>query len=175
MKTEKYLQLSVAILFICWFSTAGFADETTNFGKRVPNVEEVVSALVLPEGYKARGLTRSVRPAISIEINFEYDSYKLTQKAVSVLDVVGKSLNTERLKNFQFTIEGHTDASGTDEYNMNLSRKRAETVKKYLTRFGVKPGRLSTIGKGERELLFPDSPHADRNRRVKIVNEGGQE
>jgi outer membrane protein OmpA-like peptidoglycan-associated protein len=159
--------------------------KTTNFGDRVPTSEEMVKALEpdQSEGYKARSVSsgqdggrsdgEDTPKAVSMEITFELDSYRLTPKAAQMLNVLGESLNAERLRDFQFIIEGHTDASGSADYNMRLSRKRAQAVKSYLvTRSRVNPGRLKTMGKGEHELLLPDDPLNAKNRRVKIINVG---
>jgi outer membrane protein OmpA-like peptidoglycan-associated protein len=108
-----------------------------------------------------------------VKIEFASNSYRLTRQAARTLDVVGRALSSKRLRDCQFVIEGHTDASGDDRYNLVLSRKRAAAVKRYLVaRFNVDPNSLRTVGKGEMEPLFVNNPYAPQNRRVKIVNTG---
>jgi peptidoglycan-associated lipoprotein len=60
---------------------------------------------------------------------------------------------------------GHTDASGTDEYNIALSERRAQSVADYLSQLGVDPARLSVVPKGETELTGMGD---DKDRRVEL-------
>lgn len=73
-------------------------------------------------------------------------------------------------------IEGHTDSIGSDEYNLELSRKRAESVNERLIGFGIDPGRITTVGYGEKYPAVSNDTEANRalNRRVEVVilNEG---
>jgi outer membrane protein OmpA-like peptidoglycan-associated protein len=69
------------------------------------------------------------------------------------------------------TIEGYTDNVGTDDYNLGLSQRRADSVKSYLTRQGIEPVRLTSAGKGESEPVVGNDTAAGRqqNRRVAII------
>ena len=60
---------------------------------------------------------------------------------------------------------GHTDATGTDEYNIALSERRAQTVADYLARLGVDPARLQVVPKGETE---PTGAGEEKDRRVEF-------
>jgi outer membrane protein OmpA-like peptidoglycan-associated protein len=60
---------------------------------------------------------------------------------------------------------GHTDASGTDEYNIALSERRAQTVADYLARLGVDPAKLQVVPKGETD---PSGQGDDKDRRVEF-------
>jgi len=74
------------------------------------------------------------------------------------------------LQSMKFVIEGHTDGVGSDKYNLDLSRKRATAVMRYLTGTRSIPAkRLSARGKGKRELANPDEPASPENRRVAWV------
>ncbi|HXB14781.1 MAG TPA: OmpA family protein, partial [Solirubrobacteraceae bacterium] len=67
------------------------------------------------------------------------------------------------------TIEGHTDAIGTDDYNLALSLRRATAVKNYLVRAqGIDPVRLREAGFGRRRPLSGTRPEAAENRRVQF-------
>ncbi|MBI3674912.1 MAG: OmpA family protein, partial [Rhizobiales bacterium] len=69
-----------------------------------------------------------------------------------------------------FIIEGHTDAVGSDESNLRLSRLRAEAVKQALTTYYViPPDNLATVGYGERYLKIPTREPEAENRRVSVV------
>jgi len=67
-------------------------------------------------------------------------------------------------------IAGHTDSTGTEEYNMQLSQRRADAVKNALIGKGVDPGRMTTIGFGESKPIASNATEAGRqqNRRVEI-------
>ena len=71
----------------------------------------------------------------------------------------------------QITATGHTDTSGSAEYNLELSQRRAEAVAAELVRQGVPATDIVTVGRGEEDLLVPtaDGVREPRNRRVEIV------
>lgn len=68
-------------------------------------------------------------------------------------------------------IAGHTDSTGSDQYNMQLSQQRANAVKNALVGYGVAPARLMTIGYGESKPIASNATDAGRqmNRRVAIT------
>jgi outer membrane protein OmpA-like peptidoglycan-associated protein len=100
-------------------------------------------------------------------IQFEFNSDQLTGFAKSVLDVFAAAIQSAALKDTAFIIEGHTDGVGSDQYNLDLSRKRAEAVVRYLTEGrGIALERLSARGKGKRELANRADFAAAENRRV---------
>jgi outer membrane protein OmpA-like peptidoglycan-associated protein len=101
-------------------------------------------------------------------VNFATGRASLLPGSGSVLDEVALSLR--EWPEVTVEIQGHTDSRGGYDLNMNLSRRRAETVRQYLIDKGVSPERLTANGYG------PDRPIADnrsadgraRNRRVEI-------
>jgi OOP family OmpA-OmpF porin len=103
-------------------------------------------------------------------ITFETNATGLTPEARRELAVVGRALNTSKLENYNFVIEGHADPRGSAERNLQLSEGRAKAVRTYLVASqGVRADRLSAVGKGDREPLKPDQPAAPENRRVTFV------
>jgi outer membrane protein OmpA-like peptidoglycan-associated protein len=177
MKMKKTIAALAIMAGSGIFASSSLADDTVNFGSSKFSQDDVVNALALPElppGYKTRAIhVRPVAKAISLEITFEKNSYELNAKAVEVLSVLGKALNEKRLQDFTFMVEGHTDASGGENYNLNLSEKRASAVKVFLAKeYHVAENRLKIVGKGESELLTNVNPASATNRRVKIVNMG---
>jgi len=109
-------------------------------------------------------------PSINIKVFFEFDSAILKPEAMDVLDNLGEALTYEELNNYRFQIAGHTDAVGTDDYNQKLSEQRAKSVLDYLvTMFGIDASRLDSAGYGESQLLAPDTPEGDINRRVQVT------
>ncbi len=102
-------------------------------------------------------------------VNFEFDSAKLTAASSTTLDSVAASLR--EWSDVRVQIEGHTDSVGADAYNLQLSRKRAESVRDYLVAKGVDRSRLAAVGYGESKPVTENSTEAGRarNRRVELT------
>lgn len=112
--------------------------------------------------------------AASLLITFETNSAALTPRSKSTLDVVGRALNRDQLRDYKFRVEGHADPRGTHQHNLALSQARAESVREYLVaNQGVEKSRLIPEGKGDREPVNRENIAAPENRRVTIVNLGG--
>lgn len=105
---------------------------------------------------------------LSSEVNFAFDSAELLPGASITLDEVAHRLreNTD----LRVSIEGHTDSVGNPTYNQDLSLRRAESVKTYLTNQGIDERRMSATGYGlERPVASNDTPEGRaENRRVEI-------
>jgi outer membrane protein OmpA-like peptidoglycan-associated protein len=151
------------------------------------SADELVRALT--PGKDARGTTLRTRglrpvkeepkaaaataPSVDLEVRFAFASAELTEEARSVLDQLGTALTDPRLTEYRFKLVGHTDAVGSDAYNLTLSTERAATVREYLkSRFGVSDARLESLGMGERQLRDPSDPNGAVNRRVQVINVG---
>ena len=114
------------------------------------------------------------RPAIDLTIYFDFNSAEVGPKAVPALVELGRALSSDALKGTRFLLAGHTDAKGGDAYNLKLSQRRAEAIKRYLVdQFRVDEQRLLAIGYGKEQPKNAANPLADENRRVQVVNFGG--
>lgn len=104
---------------------------------------------------------------VNVRIEFAFDSAALDDTQKPKLQ---KLCNVMRAADIQlFRIIGHTDASGSDDYNERLSRLRAEEVQRYFIKdCGIAAGRLEAVGLGERFLLKDYDPDSDQNRRVEF-------
>lgn len=102
-------------------------------------------------------------------VHFNFDSATLTGEARSILNNVVSTLNNRPSQDV--VIEGHTDSTGSDSYNLDLSQRRAESVMNYLTSRGVSASRLRAVGRGESDPLASNADAAGRkmNRRVDIL------
>jgi outer membrane protein OmpA-like peptidoglycan-associated protein len=111
------------------------------------------------------------KPNIDLEINFDYNSADISTKSLSSVQALGKALTNPDLKGSTFIVAGYTDAAGTEAYNQDLSERRADSIKHYLTdKFGIAGTDLVTVGYGKTKLKDPSNPMADVNRRVQVVN-----
>jgi outer membrane protein OmpA-like peptidoglycan-associated protein len=109
--------------------------------------------------------------AMAMNIPFEFDSAELTPQALAILDRVASVLNSELMADTMIVVEGHTDAIGSDDYNLALSTQRALAVQFYLVeQHLIDLDRLEISGRGERELYDPSQPDAALNRRVEFIN-----
>lgn len=97
--------------------------------------------------------------------NFEFNSDRLTPAARENLDQFAKALKDPRLAGSKFEIDGHTDATGPEQYNMGLSERRANAVVSFLTSQGIDPSALVAKGFGKTKPRVAN-PYSPLNRRV---------
>lgn len=191
MCLKQLTQLAICGAIVSASVTAN--SEEVNYGTRVPTTLELIKALSpkqAGEEIKYRGIeinkdeaveAADVNEAIaeqsdqdpnaaSMQVLFAFDSYELTAEAIEQLHPLGMALQSTELTGLSFLVEGHTDAVGTDLYNMTLSEKRAMSIKSHLVRnYEIPSEYLEAVGVGETNLLNPDRPEDGTNRRVRIV------
>ena len=110
------------------------------------------------------------RAALSLQIQFDFNSSQVKPESHKALSNLAQALQSADLAGAKFAIEGHTDAKGRTDYNLQLSQQRADAVKAILMREGVQTTRLAAIGKGSTDPANPGNPLAAENRRVRVVN-----
>jgi outer membrane protein OmpA-like peptidoglycan-associated protein len=111
------------------------------------------------------------KPKIDLEINFDYNSDRVSAKSLPSVQALGRALANPDLKGSTFIVAGHTDAAGSDAYNQELSERRADSIKRYLVeKSGISSTDLVTVGYGKTQLKDPANPLADVNRSVQVVN-----
>ena len=104
-----------------------------------------------------------------LRLQFAFDDYSLSSKSKENLEkLAGWMKKTEMAK---IQIEGHTCDIGTNEYNLALGERRANSAKTYLEGLGVDSSRISTISYGEERPLVPnlDESNRSKNRRDEFV------
>ena len=167
----RFSRLAAMLLAGLW-AGAGWAEDFTS--------EDIVRGLTPPP------LTREFRgidveggappaapPSVDLHVSFAYDSARLDTDARLILKQLGEALADPRLAPYSFVLGGHTDASGSDAYNMTLSQSRANAVRDYLVNtHGIARDRMMALGYGETRLADPANPEAAINRRVQVVNIG---
>ena len=113
----------------------------------------------------------ATKPKIDLEIQFDYNSADISKGSTSAVQELGKALSSPDLKGSTFVVAGHTDAIGGEVYNQELSERRADTIKKYLTeKYGIAGANLVTVGYGESKPKDANAPMDPTNRRVQVVN-----
>ncbi len=132
-----------------------------------PRIEQTDAAVT-----DASGASLSVpvmRVSFPEQVFFDFDRDALWPDAGPVCDLIADSIRRD-VAGVQVTIVGHTDAIGSDAYNLDLSRRRALAVMRALLARGVDPGALSTVALGKRQPVAPDDTPAGRaeNRRVEF-------
>src|SRR5882757_5810577 len=111
------------------------------------------------------------KPNIDLEITFDYNSADISAKSLPAVQALGKALTNSDLKGSTFIVAGHTDAAGGEGYNQELSERRADSIKRYLTeKFGIAGTDLVTVGYGKSKPKDAANPMDPANRRVQVVN-----
>ena len=193
-------KITLAFLALAAFASQAYAGELSDSqiveklkGPRLtrslsgaPAAEPKLSASDLATINRVRGIrTRSLsssdreqiasiakqRPAVDLEIYFDYNSADVTPKALPQLNSLGKALTSAELAGSVMLVGGHTDAKGGEDYNQGLSERRAETVKRFLMEnYRIPADNLVSAGYGKKELKNTADAFAPENRRVQIVN-----
>lgn len=104
----------------------------------------------------------------SYTVNFDFDKANIRADAARTLDRVAAEIATHKPK--QVTVTGYTDTSGPRDYNMILSKRRADAVTDALMKHGIKTRRLDEKARGEEKLAVKtgDGVKLEANRRVVI-------
>ena len=111
------------------------------------------------------------KPAGDVVVLFKFNSAKLTDEAKQQLDQLGTG-KVGSMKRYFVAIEGFTDKTGTPEYNLELSRRRAQAVQTYLvSQHNMPVYRIQIVGLGKEKPVNDEKTRDDRqkNRRVQVT------
>lgn len=104
---------------------------------------------------------------VNIQVSFDFDSAALRADQKPKLSALCQAMKSSAESVFR--VVGHTDSSGSADYNERLSLLRAEEVKRYLVDdCGIPSGQLQAVGVGEQFPYNATDPRADENRRVEF-------
>lgn len=112
---------------------------------------------------------REAPPELSCQlqsVNFAFDEYTIPDESRESLQSTSECIQQADGRNV--LLNGHTDAMGTEEYNIALSEKRGRAVADFLARLGIDPARLRVIPKGESEATGDDEASRAHDRRVDL-------
>ena len=157
--------------------TTGLQMSITTLVDKTTGIEGFSTALAAAETSLDDRLSRLGAEVTATEVTirlpgsvlFDFDKADIRADAERTLAEVAAVLNAYGDRPAR--IEGHTDSIASDAYNLELSRRRAESVKSWLSAHGVAAARLSTGGRGESQPVADNSTAGGRqqNRRVEIV------
>jgi len=116
------------------------------------------------KGAKVERVGEGIKITFDSGLMFGFDSYSLTTSTRDNLTGLAKTLN--KYPDTNILIEGHTDKTGSEAYNMTLSENRSEAVEDYLEVKKVKGSRITSKGYGEEQLI---SEVDEVNRRVEVA------
>ena len=120
------------------------------------------------QGYRVTGekTIKGLKETLALNVNFDFDKIVISPRYNDELKKIANylKLNPE----YALSITGHTDNAGTSEYNMDLSVKRAEAVKRALVSLGVDPKKIQAIGRGETMPYVPNDSEENRSRNRRI-------
>jgi outer membrane protein OmpA-like peptidoglycan-associated protein len=133
-------------------------------------VEVPVEKIVVKEVQKVVEVEKMIFPAVA----FRFDSADLTELGKGQVYLAAQRLKEKA--DLTVVIEGHTDARGSDEYNLRLGQRRAQTIMNELSVQGVDPSRMSAASLGETKPLVSQEADWARavNRRVEFQVKGAR-
>jgi outer membrane protein OmpA-like peptidoglycan-associated protein len=156
-----------------------YAPQEASYQKLLARLRKQAASTIIPADQISRALlsARSFAAeqggaaSIDLWVNYQFDKDSLSNDGRTQAAELAKAINSPALAGMRFRLIGHTDSQGTEDYNQNLSERRAARLAEYLSStHGVRANRLSAEGRGERELKVPgdnDEAHAV-NRRVEV-------
>lgn len=120
-------------------------------------------------GARVERVGEGIKITFSSGIMFDVDKAVLKDQYRGELGELATILN--KYEDTNILLEGHTDSTGPEEYNLGLSRKRSQTVANYLATQNVNPARVTTVGYGESQPITSNETPEGRaqNRRVEVA------
>lgn len=160
-------------LSISFFSSLALAEEIV---KKDDIIKQLTpKSQLVYRGFHLPNQPRPEAPKQDLQIQFELNSSDLTERAEAQLNELGLALLDNSFEQTVFEIAGHTDATGTERFNKDLSKARAESVKTFLaSKFDIERERLKVSAWGEAKPIKTEDPSHPVNRRVEIINLGSQ-
>lgn len=120
-------------------------------------------------GARVERVGEGIKITFSSSIMFDVDKATLKNAYKGELGELAKILN--KYADTNILLEGHTDSTGSEEYNLELSEKRAQSVENFLTTQNVNPARFTIVGYGESQPIASNDTKEGRseNRRVEVA------
>jgi peptidoglycan-associated lipoprotein len=124
-----------------------------------------------PEGQKCINGTCQAPAAPPTACQLENVYFDFNEAALTTTATATLNRNADCIKQVGrgVAIEGHTDPRGTTEYNLNLGQRRADSVKQFLSRYGVNTGKVRTLSKGKEEATGTNEAGWAQDRKAKFI------
>jgi peptidoglycan-associated lipoprotein len=151
-------------------ATSAASDAAANEAARLREEADRAAAAAKADAERAAASRAQVQSTLTTPVRFEFDRSVLSDEALQLLDAKVAALQAN--PSIRVRIEGNADDSGSDEYNMALSQKRAGIAHRYLTERGVDGSRLQIVSFGEEKPACTanrDEPCRAQNRRDEFV------
>jgi len=104
-----------------------------------------------------------------LSVLFEVDSYTIKDSDINAVKEYAQYIKT--VPNVKIVLEGHTDSTGTESYNMKLSQKRANSAKEILRASGISEDKITTIGYGETKPFVPNDTIENRQKNRRVIGQ----
>jgi outer membrane protein OmpA-like peptidoglycan-associated protein len=172
----------ITTALVIMLASAAIADETRIYRDgEIPDANDVARMLGAKPGVKFRSIrmlpdqkgadsaSEDLRTPTSfaLPLQFGFNSSDLSDTVKTQLDAVAEGIRIAAPA--KVVIEGHADATGPESYNVGLSQRRAEAVKRYLVeKHALDAAKFDVVGQGEKKLLNTTDPAAAENRRVEF-------
>jgi OOP family OmpA-OmpF porin len=169
VKAEPLLAARATMQFDCWVERAENAWETAKIAACREGFEESLSALQAKARPASRGgIGGPEQEVTSYLVLFDWNRSTLNMSGKRIVSDVVQSLASEDA--YEIVLNGHTDTTGLEKFNLSLSKKRAESVAYELESQGINAERIKIFAFGESDLRVPTPDNTDepRNRRVEI-------
>ncbi|GAB3510600.1 OmpA family protein [Spirosoma knui] len=162
---NKYAKGNTALGAIIGATVGGAAGAV--IGRRMDKQAEEMKRSM--PGAQVERVGEGIKITFGSDILFDVNSYELKSETKRQLTEFAQTLNT--YSDTDIRIEGHADATGSDDLNLKLSKQRADAVASFLQAQGVKASRIDEKGYGEAQPVADNSTEAGRrkNRRVDVA------
>lgn len=154
-------------------SGAGDCVHTSSFNKSdatIVGCDEYVldTSVTILKGEGLDAITMITFPQAEL---FAFDSDKMTDAGKAYIDGYRDELGSDLAQAYSVTVIGHTDSTGDADYNMGLSKRRADAVAAYLVTIGVPVDKIRALGRGENDPITSNDTDESRaqNRRVEAI------
>lgn len=172
-KTAPQAAANAVVFYDCWVVESARAD-AENAALCEQGFTEAMVAVVRPSTPVETGVVPGDIPlSTSFLIFFGWDEASLNDAAIEAVTKTLAYITQLRDAGYEVVVNGHTDTSGEDSYNLTLSNARADVVKQALVRAGIAMEKITTFGFGESDprVKTPDGVREPANRRVEIFIE----
>ncbi|WP_299352170.1 OmpA family protein [uncultured Shimia sp.] len=162
----KHVIASVSLIALSacnWdsYPEAGGTLDRGNFGYATINNQQIQSG----EKDYVIGLANRFATEVNSTVNFAFDSAQLDEQARAILRQQAQWIR--QFPEVRFRVYGHTDSVGSDQYNYNLGKRRANAAVRFLTSQGIDRSRLeAVVSRGKTQPLIVSQGRERKNRRT---------